>query len=207
MKNYLYKYGIVKSNDTKSARIFEEIFPDIFEINYQTPSGYIDYCWNKYDGHEEQSNNINGLVFEYILATLLIREDLLPFYLQAEVVFVPNVRYDLLLYTKKSGPIAISAKTSLRERYKQADLESIALKYVHRRAKCYLVTLNANEGRSVQKKIENGDVIGLDNVAIATTGDIDDLIATLKGNEFIEAPKVDVVQSDLIVTRSKVVGE
>ena len=43
-----------------------------------------------------------------------------------------------------------------RERYKQADLEAIALKYVHRKALSYLVTLEANEAKSVKAKIKSG---------------------------------------------------
>jgi hypothetical protein len=49
-------------------------------------------------------------------------------------------------------PICISAKTSLRERYKQADFEAIALKYVHRKALSFLVTLEENEAKSVKAK-------------------------------------------------------
>jgi len=205
MSNYLQQYGIVKKTN-KSSNVFEKLFPNIFDIEYKKPSEYVNYCWDIYGGYKGGNNNLNGMIFEYILATLLIREKLLPFYLQAKVVFVPNVHYDLLLYTEEFGPVAISAKTSLRERYKQADLEAIALKYVHRRAQCYLVTLNKKEGEGVKQKIKKGDVIGLDQVILAETGDIDNLMCSLKKYAFIKAPKVNVVQSDLIVTANKVVG-
>ena len=93
------------------------------------------------------------IIFEYILATLFVREGILPLYLSAKVAFVPNVIYDLMLFTSERGPICLSAKTSLRERYKQADLESIALKYVHRKALSFLLTLEENEAKSVKKKL------------------------------------------------------
>ena len=79
------------------------------------------------------------------------------------------------------------------------------MKYVHRRSLCYLATLNEQEGRNVQRKIVDGDVIGLDNVIVATSEDVDNLIPSLREHKFIEAPRVDVVQSDLIVTESKIV--
>jgi hypothetical protein len=133
-----------------------------------------------------------------------VRENILPLYMSAKVAFVPNVIYDLMFYTAERGPICISAKTSLRERYKQADLEAIALKYVHRKALSYLVTLEANEAKSVKAKIKSGDVIGLDNVIVATSNDFNDLIAELKTFQFSEPPTVKVIESNQIITLEKV---
>lgn len=143
-------------------------------------------------------------MFEYILASLCIREELLPLYLGARVAFVPNVIYDLMYYTSERGPICWSVKTSLRERYKQADLESIALKYVHRKALSYLITLSVNEAKSVKEKIKTGDVIGLDDVVVATEPEFDNLILDLKKYKFEKPPTVQVIESNLIVTNEKV---
>jgi hypothetical protein len=77
----------------------------------------------------------------------------------AEVQFVPNAKFDLMFYTHEIGPILLSAKTSLRERYKQADLEAMALRAVYRRSKTFLVTLNEQEARNVQAKIHSGDIL------------------------------------------------
>jgi hypothetical protein len=125
-------------------------------------------------------------------------------YLSAKVAFVPNVIYDLMFYSTERGPICISAKTSLRERYKQADLEAIALKYVHRKALSYLVTLGAREAAGVKAKIKTGDVIGLDDVVVATSPEFDDLIRELKNYVFIDPPTVKVIQSTQIITAEKV---
>ncbi|MNT45157.1 hypothetical protein D3C72_1817230 [compost metagenome] len=130
----------------------------------------------------------------------------MPLYLNANVAFVPNVVYDLMFYTAERGPICISAKTSLRERYKQADLEAIALKYVHRKALCYLVTLDFSEAKKVKEKIKSGDVIGLDKVVVATSDEFNDLIDELKQYKFSEPPTVKVIESNQIITREKVLG-
>jgi hypothetical protein len=106
----------------------------------------------------------------------------------AEVQFVPNAKFDLLLYSEEFGPIVISAKTSLRERYKQADLESLALRAVYRRSRSFLVTLHSHEAGGVQKKIEKGDVTNLEKVVIANEPGFDALIAELKALTFIPAP-------------------
>ena len=109
-----------------------------------------------------------------------------------------------MFYTAERGPICWSVKTSLRERYKQADLESIALKYVHRKALSYLITLEKNEAKSVKAKIKTGDVIGLDEVIVATEPEFDLLVAELKKYQFEEPPTVQVISSNQVVTAEKV---
>ena len=155
----LQDLGIVRGDDTLAGGIFEDLFPSFFDIEYNTPSDYINIYWNAYlyfrknsDLNEQQQRGVNGKIFEYILATLLIRENILPIFLSSKVAFVPNISYDLMLYSTDRGPICLSAKTSFRERYKQADLEAIALKYVHRRSLCYLLTLTEKDANDVNKK-------------------------------------------------------
>lgn len=83
-------------------------------------------------------------------------------------------------------------------------MEAIALKYVHRKALSFLVTLEENEARSVKAKIKSGDVIGLDNVVVATSSEFNDLIKELKIFQFSEPPTVKVIESNQIITAEKV---
>ena len=92
----------------------------------------------------------------------------------------------------------------MKKRNKETDLETIALKYVHRKALSYLITLEENEARSVKAKIKNGDVIGLDDVIIATKEEFNELVAELKEFEFSEPPTVKVIESNQIITEEKV---
>ena len=200
----LRELGIVIGDSTKAGNIFEKLFPDFMQVEYSKPSEYVKMFWDKYENQSERNANLNGKVFEYILASLCIRENILPLYMSAKVAFVPNVIYDLMFYTTEHGPICWSVKTSLRERYKQADLESIALKYVHRKALSYLITLNENEAASVKRKIKTGDVIGLDNVIVATNPEFDELVEELKQLDFEEPPTVKVIESTQVVTIEKV---
>lgn len=200
----LNQLGITIGVNNRAESVFNGLFPDFIKIPYKKPSDYVTQYWSKYQESQAGNNNLNGKIFEYILATLCVRENILPMYMSAKVAFVPNVIYDLMFYTAERGPICISAKTSLRERYKQADLEAIALKYVHRRALCYLVTLEANEAKSVQEKIKSGDVIGLDKVVVATSNEFNDLIIDLKTYQFTEPSTIKVIESNQIVTLDKV---
>ncbi len=197
----LQKLNIVRGKELKASSIFESLFQeqDFIDFPVMSPSEYVNMYWNAYLKKGTQTQNINGKIFEYIIATLLYREKLLPLYIQAQVAFVPNVDFDALLYSDEVGPIALSMKTSLRERYKQADLEAIALKYVHRKAKSYLLTMSAEEAVNVKAKIKTGDVIGLDDIIVCSTSDIDDLIRSLKSYQFKEAGNVSIITSTQIV--------
>lgn len=75
-------------------------------------------------------------------------------------------------------PICISLKTIQRERYKQADLEVMALKNVHRNVKCYIIELDDVSG--IQNKIKQKDTFGLDYVYNAYAAEFDDFINELK---------------------------
>lgn len=200
----LNKLSITQGKDTKVGALFEQLVPDFRQIVYSTPSDYVRQIWALYQAQANQDNNLNGKFFESILATLCVREGLLPAFLSAKVAFVPNVIYDLMFYTLECGPICLSIKTSLRERYKQADLEAIVLKYVHRKALAYLITLHEKEAQSVQQKIETGDVIGLDAVIVATSPEFDRLIEKIKKFNLAEPPTVAVISSNQVITAEKV---
>lgn len=200
----LKKLGIVIGDNKKTANLFEELFSDFMEFDYTKPSEYIKSLWSKYEAYPVRNSNINGTMFEYILASLCIREGILPIYMNSKVAFVPNVSYDLMFYSAERGPICWSVKTSLRERYKQADLEAIALKYVHRRALSFLVTLDEGEAQGVKSKIKSGDVIGLDKVIVATNPEFDELVEDLKTFKFEEPPIIKVITSSKVVTIEKV---
>jgi hypothetical protein len=194
--------GITKGI-TETGKIFESLFggKTFADIEYDQPSDYVNMYWGKFNEiSKNYDRSIKGKIFELILSTLFVREGLLPMYLQANVAFVPNVNYDCLFYCDEFGPISISMKTSLRERYKQADLEAIALKYVHRKSKCYLLTMNKEEANSAASKIKSGSIIGLDEIVVCSTSQIDDLISKIKKIELKEAGNVDVISSDLIIT-------
>ncbi len=201
----LFDVGIVKKEDSKTLSIFETLIADFKKVEYNQPSDYIKQYWIAYNNKYNKDNvSINGKIFELCLATLFIREKLLPFYMQARIAFVPNVNYDFILYTRQLGPIAISAKTTLRERYKQADLEAVALKYVHRKSKSYLVTTDESESRNVNKKIINGGLLGLDQSICALNDEFDELIKNLKEYNYSIAPKVDIVESSTLITQDKI---
>ena len=188
----------IAKHTSDSVELFDSLIPGktFMTIEYTTPKEYIELYWRALS--KAGKPTLHGNIFEYIIYTLLYREGIKPFYTQAKVAFVPNVNFDTLLYCQAT-PISLSLKTSLRERYKQADLEAIALKYVHRKSKCYLLTMDSNEASVQKAKILSGDIIGLDEIIDCNSNDINDLITRIKQIHFTQSTKIDIVQGNLIV--------
>lgn len=136
-------------------------------------------------------------MFEYILCETLTREGILPFYYQAAFSLVPNADFDIVCYNPKR-PVVLSAKVSLRERYKQADLEGTVLRQVYRRAESYLLTLSEAEALSVQDKIKEGDIGGLTQCVLADTPAYDELLAQLKTRDFSVMETITPLRGKLI---------
>ena len=184
---------------SKSSVIFDEYCWKFYDVEC-TPSEYIRLCQEAYINSPVQNNNaLNGKMFELMISSLCVKENLKPVFLQASVAFVPNVEYDAILYSQEQFPISLSMKTSLRERYKQADLEAIALKYVHRKAESYLLSLDENEVIDVKNKILSGSVLGINNVLCATSEEFDEFIYMLKEQIFIKPEQIEVVTAKNIV--------
>lgn len=207
-KDKLREVGIIKSKSSKCADIFNEYIETDFLTNKENPSEYVSGCWEKYIKWRKQygsnnANSLNGKMMEIIIATLLVKEGILPLYIQAEVLFVPNVVFDFILYSEESGPINLSVKTSLRERYKQADLEAVALKYVHRKAKSYLITLDESAAGNTNDKIRKSELLGIDEVILASDDSFNKFITKLlnRRNEFVESPEKKIVSAVSVVTK------
>lgn len=77
-------------------------------------------------------------------------------------------------------------------------MEAIALKYVHRKSKCYLLTMDAKEANVQKEKILSGDIIGLDEIVDCTSDDINKLISSLKRMQFTTSRQIDIVKGNLI---------
>jgi hypothetical protein len=139
-------------------------------------------------------NTVLGSAFECLIALVLCLEKMSPFFMQAELSFVPNAKFDILMYDSSGWPISISIKTSLRERYKQADLEAMALKQVHRKSESYLITLNETEAAAQSRKIEKRELVALDRIILATSPEFDQLLVDLKSRTLMDPDLVPVIR-------------
>ena len=189
--NYLVTYGVMSESNFEnslSAQLLLSIQPQLNSVLESTPSKYIDFIWKKAELDTRLTRDVRGKFFELLIATCLIRNKILPFFWQAQLVFVPLANFDLVVYTEERGPIVLSLKTSIRERYKQAEFEAQAMKDVHRRAKNFLVTMEKDEALSLQSKIDTGVLAGIDEAIVANENSFDRLIEFLKSLTIVDSP-------------------
>ena len=163
---------------------------------YTKPHEFVAEAYTQYL-HDHGSNaSVNGRLFEFIICETLVREGIVPFYYQAQFTLVPNADLDIVCYHPKHS-IVLSAKVSLRERYKQADLEGLVLNQVYRNDRTYLLTLDS-EQVGVQKKIEAGDVAGLTACLRADLSTYDTLLDELKAETFSLADPIVPIEGRMI---------
>ena len=189
--NYLVTYGVMSESNFEnslSAQLLLSIQPQLNSVLESTPSKYIDFIWKKAELDPRLTRDVMGKFFELLIATCLIRNKILPFFWQAQLEFVPLANFDLVVYTEERGPIVLSLKTSIRERYKQAEFEAQAMKDVHRRAKNFLVTMEKDEALSLQSKIDTGVLAGIDEAIVANENSFDRLIEFLKSLTIVDSP-------------------
>lgn len=153
-------------------------------------SGY-DWYRKAYDTSIASQRAKNGKVLEGLVLKALYDSGVYPIYYQARVMNIPHIVYDILLYHPKQ-PVVLSCKVSLRERWKQADLEGSALKQVYRGARSLLITLNESEGSRVQQNILDSEVLGLDECIVVRSPDdrFDRLLQELQRLQFVESSPV-----------------
>ena len=209
MTNFLQDLGIGTTKDghlSKGGELILQCIPNspssIKELDYDYAandrvSKFVSSVWKNVElrkSSEGVGNSVLGSAFECLLALVLCIEDIGPFFMQAELTFVPNAKFDILMYDESGWPISLSIKTSLRERYKQADLEAMALKQVHRNSESYLITLNETEAAAQSQKIEKRELVALDKIILATAKEFDELIFDIRGRKLVDPDKVPVIR-------------
>lgn len=170
-----------------------------------SPSEFIAKYWAHYKQSYPNNNSINGTIFENLIIIALARAGIKNIYYQTELTYVPSAIFDVFLYNDQN-PIALSIKTTLRERWKQADLEALAIKQVHKESKCYVVTLSHTEVNA-RRRNDKG-YAGLDGFVLADTVEFDALISKLQQSVFSIAGSVPIIKSnDKIYTAAKLLND
>ena len=147
-----------------------------------------------YNSKYTSNPSINGRIFEYLIAETLVQEKIIPFYYQAKFLLVPNADFDIALYHPQN-PVVLTMKTSLRERYKQADLEGMALRNVYRGCETYLITLSESESLNITGKIQDSSIGGLDGCIVASEPEYDEFLKGLQKKTFSVAEPIEPINS------------
>ncbi len=151
------------------------------EIEKQmTPHETVKQFWKIYK-KTNGNNNLNGKMFEFIVCECLVHFGVGPLYFQSRFYGLEHDTYDLASWTEDGSPIIISCKTSLRERWKQAELEGRLLKLKYSKAESYLITLNDREANRRRQGIRDGTVTGIDEIYLADRPEFDSFVERMKG--------------------------
>ena len=174
------------SQQVKTGEIYTALLDGI--NSYSSAHEFVGSAYEMYRANYSNNPSVNGKVFELLICETLVRENVLPFYYQAQIYLVPNATFDIVCFNSRK-PVVLSCKVSLRERYKQADLEGTVLRQVYRLAESYLLTLS-DEQTGVQAKIEEGGIAGLTACIRADAEQYTRLLAKLSKREFVEASPI-----------------
>ena len=155
---------------------------------FDKPSQLIKEGYSIYRESFRSTSSVNGRIFELLVCEALAQSKVVPFYYQAEFALVPRVSFDVVLY-EMNRPVILSLKTTLRERYRQAELEGTLLKQVYRHAESHLITLS-DECVSVQHKIDSDDIYGLTSCMRGDLSCFDALVNELKNRSFGKAKPI-----------------
>ena len=200
---YLIEYGLSSSSGV-TTQVVAKYVPNL-EFEVEAYSDWILKTWDEINANESLDNNTRGSVFEVLVGLCLLHAGIFPFFRQAEVTYVNNPRFDFLLWEKAWNPIALSIKTSLRERYKQAELEAGALKSVHQKSQNYLITLSTREVSARRQKLNSArEYSRLDAYVLvdSNSADLDELISYLSSKKFASPEPINPMANNLGVTKA-----
>ena len=181
--------------ETKAYKVMSNCMSDIFDEINVAPSKFIEKYWSNYQNYLKKlkesgldlpDRSTSGKIFE-IISSILIEYHLgMSIILRdATLEGVPLVKPDILVQSQNRYYL-LSFKTTLRERWKQADWEALLFKQKHPDAKSFAITLDEKECIRVNKnlKIKNTTYDppldnGLDEVVIALSLRFDQIIAEI----------------------------
>ncbi|MGL9687683.1 MAG: hypothetical protein ACQBVK_02750 [Candidatus Phytoplasma sp. TWB_XP] len=148
-------------------------------LSHIKPDNYFEYPFNQYMQFNHKNLNqyfkitkitpqnqkvLSGKINESLILIYFRNRGITQQYPQTYLFFIPDIKFDLVLFTHTKRIIAFNFKTSLRERYKQAVIEAQQLKKLDTRFEYYLLTNNVTEFQRLNNKIKNGKVQGINKV-------------------------------------------
>ena len=174
-------------NKIKGYKLLKEVFDEnnLLRYDYQSPYQYFHNFWEIYrlytikyekDKNKLINNSNNGKAFEIILTYLITRENIIIKSMDQDFG-IPFIKPDFVLQKKDGKLVFLSLKTSLRERWKQADWEAIRFKREFPNSYCFLLSRKVSEVINLKKKIP---LLELDDVFSTDKENLERLFYLLK---------------------------
>lgn len=196
---YFEQQGKNNANSIQALELIEKFCPKIdYKINL-SPSQFITQIFDNIEKKFKPSNTVRGAVFEYLIMCVFFRNDIKPFFYQATLSFVPNLKFDFVLFDTNKNPIIISVKTSASERYKQVELESYVAKQVHKRCRCIFVTYDNESIRFIDRKKQLSEILYIDEAYSAKEKTFNQLIKELSNLDYIHPEKINYIKEGMFL--------
>ncbi|MBS2126418.1 hypothetical protein J8J04_01805 ['Fragaria x ananassa' phyllody phytoplasma] len=160
-------------------------------INHQRLN---DYFEDHYINSQTQKV-IRGKINEYLILLYLRNQGITNLHPQAYLFFIPDIKFDLVLFTQTKRIIAFNFKTCLRERYKQAMAEGQQLKKLDTRFEFYLLTNNETETQRLNDKIQQGKIQGINQIINVFSASANHFFQNLLTNKFIPFANINLIKN------------
>uniref|UniRef100_UPI00037DEEB1 hypothetical protein n=1 Tax=Poinsettia branch-inducing phytoplasma TaxID=138647 RepID=UPI00037DEEB1 len=131
---------------------------------------------------------------EYLILLYLNNKGINNLYPQVNLFFIPDIKFDLVLFTQKKRIIAFNFKTCLRDRYKQTMVEGQQLKKLDTRFEFYLLTNNETETQRINNKIKQGKIPGINQVINLFSNSANDFLQNLITIKFIPFSNINIIK-------------
>jgi hypothetical protein len=197
--NYFEQQGKKNAHSIQALKLIEKFYPDIDYKNNLNQSQFITQVFDNIEKKFKPSNTTRGAIFEYLIMCVFFKNDIKPFFYQAELSFVPNLKFDFILFDTNKNPIIISVKTSSGERYKQVELESYVAKQVHKKCKCVFITYDNESIRFIDRKKQLSEIVYIDEAYSAKEKKFNDFIKRLSNLDYIHPEKIDYIKEGIFL--------
>ncbi|ABC65338.1 conserved hypothetical protein [Aster yellows witches'-broom phytoplasma AYWB] len=160
----------------------------------QTNDQQLNHYFNQNNTNSQSQKVIRGKINEYLILLYFQNKGIINLYPQAYLFFIPDIRFDLVLFTETKRIMAFNFKTCLRDRYKQAMVEGQQLKKLDTRFEFYLLTNNETETQRLNNKINQGKVQGINQVINLFSNSANNFLQNLITNKFIPFSNINIIK-------------
>ncbi|WP_373403160.1 hypothetical protein [Candidatus Phytoplasma solani] len=200
LTNLHFKNINVFNHQTSCVNITKQIIqPSLFNKPFNEYMIKTHNLLNEYldkNQHNSQSKKvIRGKINEYLILLYFQNKGIINLYPQSYLFFIPDIKFDLVLFTKTKRIIAFNFKTCLRDRYKQTIVEAQQLKKLDTRFEFYLLTNNTVEAQRLNKKIKQGKISGINQVIDCFLPQANIFLQTLLTNQFLPFSDINMIKN------------
>lgn len=173
--DYLIKAGLSKAR-TPSTEFLARAQKGFDSV--KAPYGdYIQEIWNNAKRLGIANGPQSGPLFEMVVASVFIGAGLVPFYQKAELKAAKKIESDFLFWDEASqSPVCLELTSTLRERYKLADLQAFKVKANFPKAKFFQLTMDYKDAA----RRSSDDFESLDGLIFAGSSEIEKVLDAVK---------------------------